>query len=92
MSTDDHTGKGKIMRDLTVFFCLPTVQNLLHTFPGRAIDQGLMDSLVGFAGIIEIAHVDAFAQDLVQCRHGDFIPTDPKPESLRICFLRQVFQ
>jgi len=53
------------MRDLAVFFRLPTIQNLLHAFPGCAIDQGLMDSLVSFTGIIEIAHIDAFAQDLV---------------------------
>jgi hypothetical protein len=42
MSAADNTGKGKIMRDLAVFFWLPAVQNLLHTFPGCAIDQGLM--------------------------------------------------
>jgi hypothetical protein len=46
MAPDDRVRKGDIMRDLTVPFLVPAIQNLLHAFPSCAITQRRMDSLV----------------------------------------------
>src|ERR1022692_3742532 len=54
------------------------VNNLVIILPGLARDQRLIVPLVGTAGIVELARVNALPQGLVQGGHRDLVPREAK--------------
>ena len=76
MPAADDARKGEIMGDFAVFLLVPAIQDFLHPFPGRAIDERLMNSVVGLASILKLTGIDALAQDFMQCGDRDSVPTE----------------
>ena len=74
MSAVDETRKGKVVGDLPVFLLLPAIEDVLHPLAGLARDKRLIVPVVGSAGMVELARVNALPQGLVQGGHRDLVP------------------
>ena len=64
-------------------------QDFLAAFPYIHTHQGLMNTLVDLAGVLELARVDPIGKNFVQRCHRDLVLAFAKPKSLLVALTGQ---